>query len=190
MNVYDQLQDRHCEFIARQQVFFVGSAPLSPDGHVNVSPKGLDSFAIIDRRRVAYLDLGGSGIETQAHVQENGRLCIMFCAFEDKPLILRLYGRGQAHSYGSPGFAARRQCFPAITVPVRGILQLDLTRVQDSCGWGVPLYEYRGQRTQLLESNAARGLDRYLERRYQTNATSIDGLPGLRRPEDPTHRQA
>ena len=182
MKAFDRLQARHREFIRAQHMFFVGSAPLAPDGHVNVSPKGLDSFAILDEHRVAYIDLGGSGIETHAHLTENGRLCILFCAFSGPPLILRLYGRGQAHAFGTPRFEALRDRFPAIDVPVRGIIELEISRVQDSCGWGVPLYAFEGHREKLLEHNRARTQEEYLERRYASNAESIDGLPGLQRP--------
>jgi hypothetical protein len=179
MKAFDNLKDRHRQFIADQHMFFVATAPLAPDGHVNLSPKGLDSFAILAADRVAYIDLGGSGIETHAHLRENGRICLMFCAFDAKPLILRLYGRGTPHQFGSRGFEALRDQFPAIEVPVRGIMEIDITRVQDSCGWAVPLYRYEGDRSRLLEHNAERTQDAFTARRVETNATSIDGLEGL-----------
>lgn len=182
MKAFDSLSGRHRDFIAAQKMFFVGTAPLSPEGCVNVSPKGLDTFAVLDERRVAYLDLGGSGIETHAHVQENGRLCVMFCAFEGDPLILRLYGRATAHAWGSPGFEALREAFPNVAVPVRGIIELGITRVQESCGWGVPLYAYQGDRSHLTTHNAKRTQEAFFERRLETNAKSLDGLPGLIRP--------
>ncbi len=179
MKAYVQLEDKHREFIAKQRVFFVGSAPLSANGHVNVSPKGLESFVILDAHSVAYIDLGGSGIETHAHMRENGRLCVMFCAFEGEPNILRLYGRGQAFTYASAEFDELRHHFPLIEVPVRAIIRLDIERVQDSCGWAVPYFEYKGDRSRLLEHNAKRSQDEFIERRYRGNAHSIDGLPGL-----------
>jgi len=182
MKAFDSLGDRHRAFIAAQKMFFVGTAPLSAEGHVNVSPKGLDSFVVLDASRVAYVDLGGSGIETHAHVQENGRLCVMFCAFEGDPLILRLYGQARAHAYGSPGFDALLPAFPNVDVPVRGIIDLRLDRVQESCGWGVPLYAYKGDRSHLPTHNAKRDQEAFFERRLQTNAKSLDGLPGLTRP--------
>lgn len=179
MKAFDSLKDRHQRFIGEQHMFFVATAPLSQEGHVNLSPKGLDSFSILDPDRVAYIDLGGSGIETHAHLQENGRICLMFCAFEGKPLILRLYGRGVAHQFGTPGFDALRSHFPAIEAPVRGIMEITLSRVQDSCGWAVPLYDFQGDRSRLLDHNAERTQDAFIARRIETNGSSIDGLPGL-----------
>jgi len=184
MKVYEQLSPRHIDFIAAQHMFFVATAPLSVEGHVNVSPKGYDSFSVIDPARVAYIDLGGSGIETHAHVQENGRICLMFCGFEETPLILRLYGHGVAHPFGSPGFQTLRPRFPSIDVPVRGIIEVSVTRVQDSCGWGVPFYEFKGDRPKLREMNATRTQEAKLERVYERNALSIDGLPGMARPTE------
>jgi len=178
MKVHPKLNERHHRFIADQRMFFVGTAPLAEDGHVNVSPKGLDSFAVLGDDRVAYLDLGGSGIETHSHLCENGRICLMFCAFDGDPLILRLYGRGEAHLYGEPGFEALRDRFPAITTPVRGVIEVALDRVQDSCGWGVPLYEFAGQRERLVEHTARRSQTEHIERAYTHNDKSIDGLPG------------
>jgi hypothetical protein len=182
MRAFERISESHRELIEKQKIFFVASAPLAADGHVNVSPKGLDSLAVLDENRVAYLDLGGSGIETHAHMLENGRLCIMFCAFEGDPKILRLYGRGQAHAFGTTGFDELRSHFRTIEVPVRGIIDLRVSRVQESCGWGVPLYEFKGFRDRLLEHNASRTQEEYLERRYRSNGQSIDGLPGLQRP--------
>ena len=183
MKAYEQLSERHLEFIAAQHVFFVATAPLAHDGHVNVSPKGYDSFVVLDPRRVAYIDLGGSGIETHAHLRENGRICVMFCGFEQTPLILRLYGRGTAHAFGSAGFDLLRPRFAGIEVPVRAIMEVQLTRVQDSCGWGVPFYEWKGDRPRLRETNAKRTQQAKLARSYENNARSIDGLPGFTREE-------
>ena len=182
MKVYEQLTPRHIEFIAAQHMFFVATAPLSQDGHVNVSPKGYDSFSVLSPTRVAYIDLGGSGIETQAHVQENGRICLMFCNFGETPLIVRLYGQGTAHAFGTPGFEALRPRFPTIDVPVRAILEVSLTRVQDSCGWGVPFYEFKGPRPKLREMNAARTQAAKLARCYTNNARSIVVFPGFEAP--------
>jgi hypothetical protein len=179
MEFRDEIGPKEAAFIDAQRMFFVATAPLRADGHVNLSPKGYTSFARLDSRRVAYIDLGGSGIETHAHLKENGRICLMFCAFEGDPLILRLYGQGLAHQYGTPVFDELRSHFAEIDVPVRGIIEVALTRVQRSCGWGVPRYEYLGDRDILLRHNAKRSQDEHMARRIASNHSSIDGLPGL-----------
>jgi hypothetical protein len=183
VKLYDEIGDPQAAFIRAQRMFFVATAPLAPDGHVNLSPKGYEAFALLDPKRVAYIDLGGSGIETHAHLNENGRISLMFCAFEGDPLILRLYGRGRSHPHGTPGFDALREHFPAIEVPVRGIIEVEVTRVQDSCGFGVPVFEYVEDRQHLVNHNAKQSQEALMERRYRTNAVSIDGLPGLVKPE-------
>ena len=178
--VYDALNDKLTAFIRRQKLFFVATAPLAADGHVNVSPKGYDSFAILDPRTVAYLDLGGSGIETQAHLQENGRITVMFCAFEGPADIVRLYGRGEAVAFDHPRFAELMRHFPDFT-RARAVIVVHVERVADSCGWGVPLFDYVGERDQLRRWVDDRPFDEWAERRFAANAESIDGLPGLTR---------
>ena len=168
MDVLEKIGPTEAAFIDAQRMFFVATAPLSPEGHVNVSPKGYASFARLDPRRVAYVDLGGSGIETHAHLRENGRICLMFCAFEGDPLILRLYGEGRAHQYGTPEFEALRPHFPAINVPVRGIIDVAVTRVQRSCGWAVPNYAFEGDRDMLRRHNAKRSQTEFMTRRIET----------------------
>ena len=179
MEAFEEIRPKEAEFIDAQRMFFVATAPLSAEGHVNLSPKGYASFARLDPRRVAYIDLGGSGIETHAHLKENGRICLMFCAFEGDPLILRLYGLGLAHQFGTAGFDALRKHFPEIDVPVRGIIEVSLTRVQRSCGWAVPNYEFLGDRDVLLRHNAKRTQEEHMARRIAANGSSLDGLPGL-----------
>lgn len=179
MEAFEEIRPKEAAFIDAQKMFFVATAPLSAEGHVNVSPKGYASFARIDPRRVAYVDLGGSGIETHAHLRENGRICLMFCAFEGDPLILRLYGQGQAHQFGTPEFDSLRPHFPEIDVPVRGIIEVALTRIQRSCGWAVPNFDYVGDRDILRKHNAKRTQEQFMARRLETNHTSLDGLPGL-----------
>src|SRR5690242_14942680 len=132
-------------------MFFVGTAPSGSDGHVNVSPKGpIGSLRVLDERTVAYLDVVGSGTETIAHLQENGRIVVMLCAFAGPPRILRLHGTGVVHRPDDPDFAAllERCDFedPAIPEAHRAIIVVDVTRVADSCGYGVPLMAYEGQR--------------------------------------------
>ena len=176
--VYDQLDEKLVGFIRRQKLFFVATAPLSADGSVNISPKGYDSLAIIDARTVAYVDLGGSGIETHAHLRENGRITLMFCAFEGAANILRLYGHGEKCSFDEPGIAEKMKLFPAFE-RARGVVTVKIRRVADSCGWGVPFFDYKGERDQLRRWVLSRTHEEWMERRYEANATSIDGLPGL-----------
>jgi hypothetical protein len=174
----NQLDDKLIAFIRRQKLFFVATAPLTADGSVNVSPKGYDSLAIIDNRTVAYADLGGSGIETHAHLGENGRITLMFCAFEGAANILRLYGRGESMAFDDPRFADRMKLFPGFE-RARAVITVHIHRVADSCGWGVPFFDYRGERDQLRRWVEAKPFDEWAARRFESNATSIDGLPGL-----------
>ncbi|MEZ5998278.1 MAG: pyridoxamine 5'-phosphate oxidase family protein [Hyphomonas sp.] len=179
---YDKLDDRLIDFIRKQNMFFVATAPLSADGHVNVSPKGYDSFVVLGPDEVAYLDLGGSGIETQAHLQENGRITIMFCAFEGAANILRLYGKGEAIDFDHPDYERMLALFPAYD-RARAVIRVKLTRVQDSCGWGVPFYDFKSDRDQLkrwADNNELDDAGRQKWRDY--NAKSIDGLQGLKGP--------
>lgn len=179
---YDRLDDRLIDFISKQKMFFVATAPLSADGHVNVSPKGYDSFAVIGPDEVAYLDLGGSGIETQAHVQENGRITIMFCAFEGAANIVRLYGTGEAIDFDHPEFEFMLALFPDYD-RARAIIRVKLDRISDSCGWGVPFYEFKGEREQLKRYiDNSDFNDETRQKWRESNAASIDGLPGLRGP--------
>lgn len=173
-----ELDEALTSFIRRQRMFFVATAPLSGDGHVNLSPKGLDSFRVLSPRRVAYADFNGSGIETVAHLRENGRVTIMFCAFDGRPNILRLYGRGRAVVPTDAEFASLSPAFAA-PAPLRSIIAIDLTRITDSCGYGVPRYEYVGDRDQMqlwADRKGAAGIAAY---QREKNTASIDGLPGL-----------
>ncbi len=176
--VYDQIDDRLAAFIAAQKMFFVATAPLSGDGHVNVSPKGYDSFRILGPKQVAYADLGGSGVETVAHARENGRITLMFCAFDGPALILRLYGRARVMQFDEPGFDEELARFPGVA-RARNIVFVDVERIADSCGWGVPFYEFREERDQLKRVVDNRTHEEWAQKRYATNAVSIDGLPGL-----------
>ncbi|MEL6371705.1 MAG: pyridoxamine 5'-phosphate oxidase family protein [Pseudomonadota bacterium] len=176
---YERLDERLCDFIRAQKMFFVASAPLSEDGHVNLSPKGYDSLRILDEKTVAWIDLGGSGIETQAHVQENGRMTIMFCAFEGPANILRLFGSAEVIDFDHPDFPALKHSLFSEFERARAIFKLRLSRIQDSCGWGVPFYSFTGDRDQLARATAAKGEAEWREKRYRSNARSIDGLVGL-----------
>ena len=174
----DAIEGRLEEFIRRQHVFFVATAPLAGDGLVNVSPKGLDSLRVLGPRTVAYLDLVGSGIETVAHLKENGRIAIMFCAFDGPPRIVRLQGRGEVIEPGAPEFddlAARFPSYPG----TRSVIRVDCRRISDSCGFGVPRMAFEEDRTQLsafAERKGPEGLEQY---KAAKNARSLDGLPGL-----------
>lgn len=182
--IYEKLDDKLINFIEAQKMFFVATAPLDAEGHVNLSPKGYDAFKVIDEMTVAYLDLGGSGIETQAHIQENGRMTIMFCAFEGAPNILRLYGEGEAIQFDDPRFANLIKLFPNFE-KARAIITLKISRIADSCGWGVPFYEFKGERDQLKRTwdhAYEQHGDAVGEHFYESNAKSIDGLQGMKEP--------
>jgi hypothetical protein len=176
---YDAIDDRIEAFIRQQHVFFVASAPSGPDGHVNVSPKGLDTFAVLGPRLVAYLDLVGSGAETIAHLRENGRLTLMFCSFEGPPRTLRLYGRGEVIEPGDEAFEGLRSGFPAQPA-TRSVVRVHLDRIADSCGYGVPLYRFEGERAQLCEWAKRKGADGLRRYQLEHNRSSLDGLPALR----------
>ncbi|MBE9199706.1 MULTISPECIES: pyridoxamine 5'-phosphate oxidase family protein [unclassified Nodularia (in: cyanobacteria)] len=173
--VFDCITEELQGFIASQHIFFVGSAPLSATGHVNLSPKGLESFRILSDHQVAYLDLTGSGNETSAHLQENGRITLMFCAFEEPPRILRLYGQGYTILPSHPDWKTLYSLFPQIP-GTRQIIVADIERVQTSCGMGVPLYEYQGQRQSLVNWASKKGEEGIQEYQQQKNIISIDGL--------------
>ena len=163
-------------FIERQKVFFVATAPLAAAGHVNLSPKGLDTFRLLSPSRAAYLDLTGSGNETAAHVAENERITLMFCAFEGSPMILRLYGRGRVVLPGTGDWEELAPGFPEFP-NARQIVVVDLDRVQTSCGFGVPQMAFEGERDQLVKWAERKGPAGLAAYRREKNATSVDGLP-------------
>jgi hypothetical protein len=178
--VYEAIDDKLASWIDQQHLFFVATAPTE-GGHVNVSPKGFaGSFAVLGPTEVAYLDYTGSGIETVAHLQQNGRITLMFCAFEDKPRIVRLAGRGEAVLPGDDRFDALVAAFS--DEPRRGlrsVIRIELDRVSDSCGYGVPFMTYEGERDTMPRWIANHSDDELAAYRGAKNATSIDGLPGL-----------
>ena len=178
--VFPEIDERNAAFIRKQHLFFVASAPLRGDGFVNLSPKGLDSFAILDPLTVAYLDLTGSGVETVAHVRENGRITLLFCSFEGPPRLLRLYGRGEVIEPGDAEWDDLVAHFGDF-VSARSIVRVALERIADSCGYGVPEYRYEGEREQLLDWADRKGEAGLRTYRAENNARSLDGLPGLRR---------
>jgi hypothetical protein len=142
---YDSITDQIKEFIEQQHIFFVSSAPLSSRGHVNLSPKGLDSFRVLSPNKVAYMDIISSGNETSAHTLENGRITIMFCSFDGSPNILRLFGTGRTVLAKDPEWESLSKHFKLIS-STRQIIVAEISKVQTSCGYGVPLYEYKGER--------------------------------------------
>ncbi len=178
-DVFEAIPERLRAFIEAQHVFFVATAPSGSDGRVNLSPKGLDTVRVLDERSVAYLDFVGSGVETIAHLRENGRIVLMFCAFGGPPNIVRLHGRGEAIEPSDARFAALAAKFPP-AAGTRAVILVHVERASDSCGYGVPLYEYQGERAQLgawADKKGSEGLAQYQK---DKNAASIDGLPGLR----------
>ena len=176
--VSDRIDDAVRQFIEAQPMYFVASAPLAADGLVNLSPKGLDTFRILDATTVAYLDLTGSGIETVAHLRENGRIVLMFCAFQGPPKILRLHGRGRVVEPRDAGFAALQSHFPEFE-STRAIIVLVVQRVAESCGFGVPLLKFEGQREQLRAWARSKGPEGLAKYRADKNRASLDGLAGV-----------
>ena len=187
--VYDRIEEHQREWIAQQPLFFVGSAPLAADGHVNLSPKGpIGTLRVLGDHSVAYLDMVGSGAETVAHLRENGRIVVMLCAFEGPPRILRLYGRGEVIPADDPRFAElhERAGFEdphPITEARRAIIVVTVERIADSCGYGVPLMSFEGERPHMeawaekkLRSGGEAAIDAYMA---EKNAVSIDGLPAF-----------
>ena len=174
--LYDTIEPKLVEFIGRQQMFFVATA--APTGRVNVSPKGLDSFRVLGPNRVAWLNGTGSGNETAAHILDVPRMTIMFCAFQGNPWIVRLFGTAAMVQPGEDSWDALAALFP----PQRGsrqVFTLDIDLVLTSCGFGVPLYSYDGQRDVLDSWAAKKGEDGLVAYRAEKNAVSIDGLPSL-----------
>jgi Pyridoxamine 5'-phosphate oxidase len=175
---YPEIDAMLRDFIRAQSVFFVGTAPLDANGHVNVSPKGLDTFRILGPRTVAYLDVFGSGVETIAHLRENGRIIFMFCAFQGAPKILRLHGHGRVVEPHEAEFPALQAHFP-VYEGTRAIMLVEVTRISDSCGYGVPLLKYEAERTALPAWCRKRGTEGLKIYRQEKNRQSIDGLPGV-----------
>jgi hypothetical protein len=174
-SAHDDISPDLAAWIHAQPLFFVATAPEA-GGHVNVSPKGQDTLRVLGPRAVAYLDLTGSGVETIAHLRENGRITVMWCAFEGNPQICRVYGRGTVHPLGTCGFDERASLFPELPGQ-RSIIEIAVDRVSTSCGYAVPIMRYEGERERLNKWAVAKGggLDEY---RASKNAASIDGLPG------------
>jgi hypothetical protein len=176
-NEFNGIDDKLAAWIGAQHLFFVATAPSGSEGHVNVSPKGHDSFRVVDPTTVAYLDLTGSGVETISHVRENGRITVMFCAFDGAPRIVRLQGKGRVVEQSARDFDKWRNRFPEHD-GVRCVIVAELDRVSDSCGYGVPLLTFAGERPQMqawLDNKGPEGVKQY----QADHKVSIDGLPAL-----------
>jgi Pyridoxamine 5'-phosphate oxidase len=171
---YDGLTETLTEFVQSQPIFFVATAPQT--GHINVSPKGMDTLRCLSSQEVAYLDLTGSGNESSAHIEENGRLTLMLCSFTAEPLILRLYGQGKVIRPRSPEWAQYIAHFEALP-GTRQIIALKIEQVQTSCGFAVPLMDYQGDRPKLQDWAQKKGEDGLRQYWQDKNQWSIDGLP-------------
>ncbi|MBY6219262.1 pyridoxamine 5'-phosphate oxidase family protein [Qipengyuania aquimaris] len=170
---FDALDDKHIAMIGKQPVFFVATA--AEDARINLSPKGYDAFRVLGPKRVAYLDLGGSGNETHAHLAADGRITLMFCNFDRPALILRIYGKGRAVLPQEPDWAELSSHFEMMP-GTRQIFDIEVESVQTSCGWGVPFMEYREERETLKKAHRQTDPEEWVSK-YQGRTSSIDGLP-------------
>jgi hypothetical protein len=180
MKVHERIDGRLRAFIEAQPMFFVATAPTGPGGHVNVSPKGMrGTFQVLGEHRVAYLDFHGSGAETIAHLGDNGRITLMFCAFQGPPNIVRLHGRGRVIPVTAPAYEEMLRLFPEPpdTHGARSIIDVEIERISDSCGYAVPLMSYEGDRDLLLQWSSRRSAEDLAEYRRVKNGVSIDGRP-------------
>jgi hypothetical protein len=175
---YASIDERLAKTIQEQHVFFVATAPLDARGNLNLSPKGLDSFRILGPLTIAYLDLVGSGVETIAHLKENGRIVLMLCKFQGPPNTVRIHGMGRVVEPNAPEFPALAEKFPAYD-STRAIIVVNITRISSSCGFGVPLMKFEGDRPQLVAWAERKGAEGLKEYKQEKNRRSIDGLPGL-----------
>jgi len=176
--IHAEIDEHINKMIQAQRVFFVATAPLASEGNLNLSPKGLDTFRILGPRTVAYLDVIGSGVETIAHLKENGRIVLMFCNFEGPPAIVRLHGRGRVIEPASGDFPDLASQFPPYET-TRAIIVVDVTRVSNSCGFGVPLLRFEGERDQHFRWAQKKGPEGLRAYKQEKNRRSIDGLTGL-----------
>jgi len=174
---FDEINENIQEFIEKQHMFFVSSAPLNAEGHINLSPKGLDCFRVLSANRVAYLDFIGSGNETSAHLYENGRITLMFCAFDGPPNIVRLFGKGRTVRPTDAEWGDLFALFPHDFNNVRQIFVVDVEKAQTSCGYGVPFMDYVGERDQMARWADSKGQDGLIQYQCEYNVASMDGLP-------------
>jgi hypothetical protein len=177
--LYKVIDERIKKWIAAQPVFFVATAPLSAAGNINCSPKDGQSIRVLDGRTLAYLDLIGSGVETIAHLRENGRIIIMMCAFAGAPLIMRFHGIGEVLERDHPDFEALKALFDA-KLGIRSFIRVQVHRIADSCGFGVPEMEFKSSRKQLESFYKRKGEAKLASYKVEYNSKSIDGLDGIR----------
>ena len=173
---HEYITEDHLAFIEGQRMFFVCTAPLSAEGHINLSPKGFDCFRVLSPTRVGYLDIVGSGNETSAHLFENGRITFMFCAFDGPPKILRLYGKGKTILPGDEEWDELSRRFTLLPA-TRQLIVADVFMVKSSCGFGVPFYEHKGERDHAFKWAEKKGEDGLEEYKKEKNMVSMDGLP-------------
>jgi hypothetical protein len=176
--IFDGVDEKLAAWIMAQPVWFVATAPLAADGHINLSPRGHDTLSVLSPHRVGWVDYTGSGVETIAHLRENGRICLMFASFDRRPRIVRLHGQGTVSLPGEDTYeevTARHPAHPG----TRAVITVDVDRVSDSCGYGVPIMDFVAERDLLRLSADRRGPAGMAAYREEKNATSIDGLPGL-----------
>mgnify|MGYP003635337473 FL=1 len=176
---YERIDESLQAWMARQRMFFVATAPLAQSGRVNVSPKGHDALQILDERTLAYLDYGGRGVETIAHVRENGRIVIMMCAFDGPPKIYRFHGSGEVITPLDKGFDELAGSFDIDGVGIRAIIRIHVSRISDSCGFGVPHYDFVGQRPSSQNWIAKKGTAAIREYQVEKNLRSIDGMSAI-----------
>ena len=176
--VFDTIDADLAAWISRQPMFFVATAPLAADGHVNLSPRGKDTLSVLGPTTLGWVDLTGSGVETIAHLKENGRITVMWCAFDGPPRVVRVHGRGTTHLPGTAAYDDVTARHPALP-NTRAVITVEATRISDACGYGVPLMDLRGERDQMRRWSEAKGPEGIAAYTADRNALSLDGLPGL-----------
>jgi len=177
--VYASIDNKIQRWIGKQHMFFVATAPMLDTGSINVSPKGHDTLRVLDERTLAFLDFGGSGVETIAHVRENGRIVIMMCAFEGPPKIYRFRGTGKVVTPLDDEFEALAQHFDRSQLGIRSIIHIAVTHISDSCGYGVPLYDFNSQRSTSVDFLRINSVEKVRKSLQEENRQSLDGLPGM-----------
>ena len=176
---FQRIDDSIRHWIAQQHMFFVATAPLAPDGLVNCSPKGHDTLRVVDDHTLMYLEYAGSGVETIAHLKQNSRIVIMLCAFAGPPKIFRFHGNGAVITPNQAGFRELFEQFNRNPAGIRSIIRVDVTRISDSCGYGVPFYDYVDERPSTRNYIEKNGAAKIREGMRAKNGESLDGLPGL-----------